>query len=309
MNLFALLMALSFSLISFADTSAYESFVFDGSNLEETIELNTEKTKKEYRTVRVPSTCYRTEYRHRCFQERVCSTRCPNGQCRRFCRPRRVCRTVPVQVPYSCERRVRRAYDVFDYYVDTKVNFKFEIEDVLAGAFEDFKVEVSGENVSVSVKDSRNYLILQDKVSSNAKREGDTLNQNLEYRLRLIPAEVVTSALDNGVQNVSLNNGVVRFTLGAGFNTEDFIQNLQVYRSRRIISDVLLLDKNLSADDMEIRTLGQNKEIMIDLNEIGVDVPSRVRIILTTTFNTKGATILNSKSFKTEASANWIFSK
>ncbi|MBC77021.1 MAG: hypothetical protein CME64_13490 [Halobacteriovoraceae bacterium] len=310
MKLYSLLIALVFSLGVFADTSAYQNFTFDGSTDYESFQLNTEKTKTEYRYERVRSTCYRTEYRRRCGTTRPhCRTVCRNGNCRRVCPPpRRVCRQVPVQVPYSCMRTVRRAYEVFDYYVDTKVNFEFSGEN-MSMARENFRVKVSGSDVDLNLQDSGKYLVLSKRMDGDSRMSGDVLEQEVTYKVELVEGQVVTDALEGGVRNVSLNNGIVRFTLGSSFNTEDFIQNLKVYRSRRIISDILLLDRNLDAKDMEITQLGQDKVISVDLNDLGVDVPGRTRIILTTTFDTRGLEVLNPNTFKTEASANWIFSK
>lgn len=310
MKLYGLLLALVFSFGVFADTTAYESFVFDGSSNYESIQLNTEKTRTEYRYDQVRSTCYRTEYRRRCGTTRPhCRTVCRNGNCRRVCPPpRRVCRNVPVRIPYSCMRTVRRAVEVFDYYVDTQINFEFEGQN-MSMARENFEVKVTGEVVNVDLRDSGKFLVLSKKLERDSRMSGNVLKQEFTFQVELVPGKVVTDALEGGVRNVSLNDGVVRFTLGDGFNTEDFIQNLKVYKSRRIISDVLLLDRNLTASDMKIRQLGQDKVITIDLNDLGIEVPSRTRIILTTTYDTKGLQVMNSNAFKTEASANWIFSK
>lgn len=302
------LMLLSVS--AFADSVATESVWFDGSSESDVVSLATEETRTEYRTVTVPSTCYRTEYRHRCHWSpghcrQVCN---PVGLCRRVCSPgRQICRNVPVRIPYSCQRQIRQAYEVFDYNVNTTVEFAYELENLLSGAGEEFTVKAVGKQVSVSLNDSKQYLVLKRKTEASSSRQGDLLTQNFSYKFSFVPAKIVQETLGSGVQNVSLNNGVLTFALGKHFNTEDFVQNLRIYEYRWLGRDTLLLDKNLSSDQMSVSTDGELKVVRVNLNNLGIDLPSKIRVIMTTSYDAKGAQIMNADSFELEASANWIF--
>ena len=304
-----LLMALSSP--AFSDSTATERVWFDGGQETSTVNLSTEKTRTEYRTVTVPSTCYRTEYRHQCrWTPGHCRSVCRNGRCRRVCSPgRRICRSFPVRVPYHCERTVRESYQVFDYYVNTTVNVGYELENISAPANEEFLFSVTGKDLSLTVADSKNYLVLKKAKQTESARSGDTLEQTFNFNIDFVPAVTIEEALGGGIQNVVLNNGILRFSLGKSFNLENFVQNLKVYNSRVIISDVLLLDKDLKANEMEISTDGDLKTITVDLNKLGIELPSRMRVIMTTSFNPKGATIMNKDSFELQTSANWLFTK
>jgi len=296
-----------------ADTTALERVWFNGDQQVDSVELQTEKTRTEYRTVTVPSTCYRTEYRYRCtHRPPTCRSVChPQRGCRRVCNGGgRYCRNVPVQVPYRCTRQVRESYEVFDYYVNTEANFNYDLSDILNGAAEEFKVEVTGKDIKMSVEDSGKYLILnRNNDILMTQRNGDTLTQIINYDLDFVQMSKIDEALGAGVQDVVYKNGVLNFALGKGFNTKDFIQNIKVYNSRRFRSDILLFDRNLTENEMDISTNGNQTMISINFSKIGVNVPSRMRVIMTTKYNTKGAKVLNANESNLEASANWIFSK
>ena len=139
----------------FADTSDVERFLYNG--LDNTVEMNlsTEKTRTEYRDVRVPSTCYRTEYRRVCRQQQpTCRVVCDrNNRCRRVCRGGgRVCRNEPVQVRYTCMRWERRAYQVHDYDVETNVRFVFNNDQASNDVREEFTMRVTGENADLDCR-------------------------------------------------------------------------------------------------------------------------------------------------------------
>lgn len=306
-----LLLSLVFALPVVADTVDTKNLYFDGSNPVADLLLNTEKTRTEYRTVQEPATCYRNEYRRRCTQQpRTCRRVCNNGRCRTVCSdPRTVCRNVLVRIPYRCMRSFTRAVEVHDYYVDTRAQFNFDMSQVDGGAAENFELTVRGENESLSVRGSKNYLVLLNNKNKLERRNGDLKVIDLNYDISFASAKRINSVIGNGIKNVSLKNGMLRFELNKSFSAADFIQNLKVYRSRRLATDVLLFDRNLNQNEMDIQINGPVAAVSIDLASLGIQVPAKTRVILNTTFNTRGAEVLNANEIKTQASANWIFSK
>lgn len=308
-----LILMLSFvmALPLMADTVDVKSYWFDGTQTTADLNLSTEKTRTEYRSVRVPATCYRTEYRRRCTrQPQSCRQVCRNGQCRRVCsQPRTICRNVPVNIPYRCYRTERRPYQVLDFYVDTNAQLNFDASEVNGGAGENFKVTMNGDRDGISVEGSKNYLAMLLNKRRTESRSGDVKRVNLTYDVTFASAKKIRETLGNGIKNVSLRNGILNFELGKSFNTRDFIQNLKVYRSRRLASDILLFDRNLTQEEMDVQVNGSVAAVTIDLARLGINVPSKTRVILNTTYNTRGLLVLNPNDVKTEASANWIFSK
>lgn len=306
-----LILSLMMALPVMADSVDVRSFWFDGSQSVADLQLSTEKTRTEYRTVTVPATCYRTEYRRRCTrQPQNCRQVCRNGQCRRVCSaPRTVCRNIPVSVPYRCMRTERRPFQVHDYYVETQAQIKFDASEINGGAGEEFKVRMEGDRDGFSVNGSKNYLAMLINKDRREVRNGGVKNVNLTYDVTFASAKKIQETLGNGIKNVSLRNGILKFELGKAFNTVDFIQNLKVYRSRRLATDVLLFDRNLTQEEMDVQVNGSVAAVTIDLESLGINVPSKTRVILNTSYNTRGLLVLNPKDVKTEASANWIFSK
>lgn len=304
---------LVFTLLStavLADTSAVETLLYDGYNTVEEMNLSTEKTKTEYRNVRVPSTCYRTEYRQRCrTTPPQCRTVCDrNGNCRNRCAPaRRVCNTVPVQVPYSCMRTERRAYQVHDYYVETNVRFQFNTADVSDIVREELTMRMTGETASLSANGSNNYFLVLDRQSRNESRSSGVKHINLLYKVNLVPARRAQEVLGNGIQNVKLRSGILTFNLGAGFNLRSFTQQIKIFQNRRFGTDPLLLDRKLSGQDMNVQGTASSSLVTIDLNALGVNIPTKLRVILDTKFDIDENKILNRGELKSSASANWVF--
>jgi hypothetical protein len=206
-------------------------------------------------------------------------------------------------------RSETRAYQVHDYYVNTRAQLSFDYSDVSGGANERFSVTMNGESDSLSVNGSKNYALLLDSKNRSEVRNVGTKNVELNYNVRLVKAKTITQTLGRGIQNVSLRNGILRFSVGKGFNTQDFTQNLKIYRSRRLATDVLLFDRDMTDTEMQVNTNGNSSEVSIDLANLGIQLPSKTRVIMNTAYNLGGAKLLNSNEIKTEASANWIFSK
>ncbi|MAX66047.1 MAG: hypothetical protein QF441_04535 [Bacteriovoracaceae bacterium] len=303
-----LLMVSSFS---FADTTAIEEFLYEGVDSSYEIRLSTEKTKTEYRNVRVPSTCYRTEYRNICEPRPPrCTVVCDrNGNCRQRCAPGgTVCRNVPVSIPYPCTRTERRPVQVHDYYVETNIQFEFAKEgNVFDEVREAFKVSVTGEDSSLSVKSSKNYFIILDKRLRSESRSGDVKYVDLVYKIKLVSAVAAKNVLSDGIQDVKLRNGVLNFSLGAGFNLDQFTQKIRIYRNRRFMTDPLLLTKYLETNEIDVQTINQKSHVVVDLNNLGIRLPNNMRVVLDTEFKLEEEKLLNRNQIKTSAYANWVF--
>lgn len=295
---------------AFADSSAVEQILYNGVVNETQLNLSTEKTKTEYRTERVPSICYRTEYRYRCtHRPPMCRTVCTGrGICRNVCSGGgQQCRNVPTQVSYRCMRTVTRSYQVHDYFVETNVKLQFDNSDVAETVHEQFSVSVTGDRVSLSVNSSKNYfLVLENELRSEQMGTG-TKYVDMTYKVRLVAASAAKSVFANGIQNVSLRNGVLNFKLGAGFDLRKFTQQIKIFQNRRLRSDILILDKYLSQSDMNIQTNANESILSIDLNNLGVKVPAKVRVVMETKFLIDTKKVINKNEISTSANANWVF--
>ncbi len=300
----------SMSSVAWGDTVAIEQLLYQGASQSEELNLSTEKTRTEYRDVRVPATCYRVEYRRQCTRRpsrcrRVCDRL---GNCRRTCSPGGViCRNVAVRVPYRCTRIERRSYQVHDYYVQTKVKFQFNNSEVSDIVRENFTVRVTGERVKLEATGSNNYfLVLDTQLQSESMSNGVKYIDQI-FKVSLVPANLAKSVLGDNITNVKLRNGVLNFHLGAGFNLSKFSQQIRIYQNRRLGSDPLLLNKFLTQHDMSVQSTASASIISVDLNSLGINIPAKMRVILDTKFKVDENKVLNKGQLKTSASANWIF--
>lgn len=296
--LMALVLAISSSV--FADTTDLREFLYTGANTVEELNLSTEKTRTEYRTVTVPSICYRIVRTRQCTNRRVCDN---NGNCRRV----RRCFPVTRRVPYNCMRQETRAVQVHDYYVETNVRFEFALANTSDAVRENFNMKMVGERAELTVKGSKNYFVVLDLQRRNESRRAGVKYVDLLYKVRLISANQAKSVLGNGIKNVKLRSGVLTFSLGAGFNLSEFAQQIRIFQNRRLGSDTLLLDKYLSSNETDIQTTNNASNVSIDLNALGVKLPSKMRVILDTSYNLDENKILNRGEIELKANANWVF--
>lgn len=206
-------------------------------------------------------------------------------------------------------RRVTRPFEVHDYYVDTYAQLNFDLQNLDGGVGENFKISMKGEQDKLTLQDSKNYLVLLRNKSRSESFDGAYKTVNLKYDISFASVKKIDEVIGNGIKNVSLENGILQFELGKTFNTREFIQNLKVYKSRTLSKDILLFDRNLMQNEMDIQIMASNSVITVDLVKLGIQIPSKTRVILTTKFNERGAEILNSSKLKIQATANWIFLK
>lgn len=302
-----LLLALSAQL-AFATTTDSTQFFYQGGETNKLVNLSTEKTHTEYREVQVPSTCYRTEYRYRCQMiPGQCRTVCHNGRCRRTCTPpRRICRNIPVSVPYQCTRIERHPYEVFDYFVNSNIEFSFTGDTQRAS--ETFVVTQNGEQVEMRVQDSKKYaLVLKDERRSE-DFSGNTKFLNIKYLVELIDIENAKASLANGLYDVHLSGSVLTFKVGNGYNLQNFKNNIKIFKNRMLGSDTLLLDRNLAGHELEATLQGGAQVISVDLSTLGVNLPNRMRVIFDTEYNFDNKNLLNSDiTDNLKASFNYIF--
>ena len=295
--------------VAFADSTATSQFTYDGSSEIHEVNMTTEKTRIEYRQVRVRATCYRTEYRTRCGQGApVCRQVCRQNRCSRQCVPgRRVCRNVPVSIPYSCTRIETRSFEVHDYDVITNAQFIMKDDNAPERLSEVLTLKVTGDRETLTAKGSKNYFIVLDKQSRKESSQTGVKYIDLVYNVKFVSAVRANEVLANGITNVKLRNGVLNFTLGAGFSLSDFSQQVRLFKNRRLGSDTLLLNRMLSSNELNVITTANASNISINFADLGVKVPSKARIILDTKYLIDSTKLLNLKQMKISENANWVF--
>lgn len=293
MKLFVLL-GLIISSVAFSNTFDSRQFYFNGTNLSEEVNLSTEVTKTVYENRVVRSTCYRRDVRRQC--RRVCQ----NNRCRN------VCRNVVVRRPYTCYINRTVPVQIFDYENISKSTFNFENEGTFGDLGETFVVTQRGSKTGVEVKGSGNYLVRLKKNFEDIQREQGVRYVTTDYTVSFTDISLAKKVLSNGIKGVKLKRNILTFNVGSGFDLNFFNFNLKLFRNRSLASDILLFNRDVR-DLAILRDNGFLTEVTIDLSKLGVNLPSKKRIIVDIDYivDTYGA--LNSKDVKLKTSANWKF--
>jgi hypothetical protein len=194
---------------------------------------------------------------------------------------------------------------VFDHYRSTSVDFNF-INNSTTRASENFVLTQRGKNYNLKLKSSGNFLVKLYKDIDTTENSGDTVFRTISYTAILEDISLAKSALGNGINKVQISNSILSFNMGKGFNLNDFSLNLKLFRYKRIGRDVLVFNNDIK--DIAILEDKVNYiKVTIDLNQLGVTIPFKKRIIINSEYLVDLTDVINEDQVKTKASGNWIF--
>ncbi len=328
MRMFLVLLFILASFNSFSSTSDSESFTFDGQRSSHEINLSTEKTHTEYRWERQADTCYRrvyvgdryvctTQYRQVCrTTQQTCRTVCTgsgaNRTCRRECsgggsricrqEPYNYCRYIPQyrDEPYTCYRDVQVPYEVFDYFVESKITFDLSNSRSASKASEEFVANLEGDQFNLSLNSSGKYIVLADKEESS-QRDGDVLRMEIKYKVKMIDFEKVAGAFDFGYTNAVVNSEGILVFIDLDKNT-DYKHFLSIERKRFLRSPEVFFKNNLKASQIT----HDNGAFEIKFKDLGVNLrKGRYKVKISSALDLDTSKVLNReiiKKLKTEKS-------
>lgn len=296
-----LLMALLSTSVFSAETER-GSISYSGARGDQSISLNTETMKTEYRWVQVPyqERVCRTETRYRrvCRQEpprRVCRTvnkpQCRiERQCRRdrngnqVCRRVRVCRDRPVrvcrdepgrnvcrQVPYQervCRyetryRQERRAYQVVDSRANANLRFNFTPVGNSQGIRTEVNAVLNREFLSLTTEDySSPKRALVFNLHEDSRRSGRDLYLNKTYSIKLKKAEDLFSPITQEISASEISGGMISFTTGLIHFPEDTEVLL------RVTNGSVLLDRTLSPSEFSLVNGQSSTQVNLNLRSL-----------------------------------------
>ncbi len=294
--LFTLLLTLP--LVSFATSGEQRTLNFDGSAEQLQVTLSGEKTHTEYRQEQVPSTCYRqvfvgyytycrnVPYQRCTTTPRTCRQVCTGSgsdrTCRRVCTGgQRVCKTyyrrVCEQRPryrteaYTCWETVTVPYEVFDYNTQANVTVFMGSLPCNANADEDFKVNFSGENISLKVKGSGKLITFQADKNVEVAWENNVKVMNVTYDVAFQTVEDAFLPVSEGVSNLRRDGDILSYEIGKVQNENDFVPSLNLKNRWLIpIGKRKLFNGNLNKSQYAIEDLGDKTLIKIFLKKLGV---------------------------------------
>lgn len=272
---------------------------YSGSRGDQSIALNTEVMKTEYRWVQVAyqERICRTEtrYRQECRQEpprRVCRTvnkpQCRiERQCRRdrngnqVCRRVRVCRDRPVrvcrdepgrricrQVPYQervCRmetryRQERRAYQVVDSRTNANLRFNFTPIGDSSGIRTDLHAVLNREFLSLQSEDfSSPKRALVFNLNEDSRRSGRDLFINKTYSIKLKKADDLFAPINQEISASEITGGMISFTTGLISFPESTEFTL------RVTNGSVLMDRKLSQGEFLLARAGSQTQVNLNL--------------------------------------------
>lgn len=282
MKLLLGLAVLSLSFSSFASETA--RFLFDGTQTSTSFSLNAEKTHAVFKTEDVLSTCYDREisgYRTSCISGNYRPY--PNGYPGNFpggyYDPRNrypqpgvnfpgsgTCVEEPIyrSKPYSCLKPITTVVQVKEYDVEAKVNFKV-LNSTALKAKEDFTVTLIGDVIKVTVKGSKNFLVVLKKPLIKNTFNGAVKYMEAELEVELIEAQTLFKALKS--YELSLTSGILNFAIGPEFSPDNFAFSLNVLK-KRFGADRIVFDRDLVTSELNLQ---DGALVSVDLSRLKIE--------------------------------------
>lgn len=281
MKLLISVLALSFSLTSFASTGETKTFNYDGSQDSAELLLRGEKTHTEYKVEDIPSTCYRQEI---IGYNTICNGGYYGpGYPRPYPGPyypgpyypgpySRQCYQTPIYrtIPYSCIRTVRTAFEVKDFDVDTKVILNVVNSSELA-ASEKFSVTLLGDKLTIMMNGSKKLIGVLKNEAIKAQMAGSVKVINVIYDVELVDAQAVASAAR--LTKISMSRGLLTLKAGRLADRGDLTLSLQIVNKKALAEDIVMLDRELTKSEYSAEAEdGSATNITVDTNVLGVQI-------------------------------------
>ncbi len=309
----------------FAQAGTVDSkiFSFNGSKPQDDFVLNAEKTHTEYRTEVINKTCYRdefigyvrqceTRYETRCHIVRECQIVNGNRQCwdRQVCEqyPQTYCYDVPQYrtVAYACQETISVPYSVKDYDVQATVKVIYGALPAGLSANEGFKVELLGDQVSLTARNAKSNLLIFADVQSHENLAGTLKTMDVTYTLRFMSLADVAGPLSAEPTNFILtNNENLTWDTKALARPDLFSVHLEIKKSKTF-GDKVVVDQLLPATAFDMTTLGSTTRFATTLTEAGLAASDReegkYKVYVTLEANIDSAKLINPSNLPKELS-------
>ena len=210
-------------LLSLATTATHASsgesstFLFTGAISEHLATLKGDKTHTEYYTEEYETTCSREVYDG---MGTVCRRTSGGTRCRQgtdICEPlpdREECTSIPTYRTeyYSCTETRTRSREVYDYPTEAVVKVSVLNASEIQGAQESIQIKLLGEDLTLSAKGSKTFIIEIQKRDVKKSIEGNVRRAEYDITLSLTPAAPVLAALN--VKNMKVKSNAIDYDMG-----------------------------------------------------------------------------------------------
>jgi len=283
----ALLSLFCFFAFAQASTVSTKSFLYNGSQSTQLLNLLTEKTHTEYRYEQRQSICTREVV----VYVTVCSGNPP------------ACYPVPQTrwESYPCIQTVSVPYQVKDYDVQADVNFSIKSTSSSLKLAESFRATLNGDTLTIDSTGTKNFFHVS-KTQLNAEFRGSIKFITANIEVELVEANPVLEAL--AVNNMYVANDVLQFNTGKVSSLENVKFNLNVQNRKIIGSDMTIFDRDLFDSEVSI----ENQLAKISLKDLGIELlPGRNFLTVTVSLDAQGD-VLNKAQFNSlDASGTLLY--
>lgn len=240
----------------FASTIDSQSVRFDGSQVQEVLNLRTEKTRTEYREERVARTCYRTVV----AGHRTVCRRPPPPQPQQ-CWREPIYRTVP----YTCYETRRVPYEVFENYVDANITINYSQLPEGLVASENITATLNGDLLTLRSNGSKKLIVELNSLTQNRRMEGNTLMLDAVATLNFHDALKVQEALK--LTDARIQKSILTYNLGAIADL-NLQHNLKIVNNPRLGGSTTLFDGILDAGNLSREERGATTAMSVKFEDL-----------------------------------------
>ncbi|MFP5491453.1 MAG: hypothetical protein ACLGG0_08130 [Bacteriovoracia bacterium] len=267
--LFVLLLTASLTHASSGESSTFQ---FDGTLSEHLATLKGDKTHTEYYTEEYESTCSREVYEG---TGTVCrrtggGTRCRQGT--NICEPlpeREECSPYPIYRTeyYSCTQTRTLSREVYDYPTEAVVKVSVLNAGEIQGANENIQIKLTGEELTLSAKGSKAFIIEIQKKDVKKSVEGNVRRAEYDIELSLTPAAPVLAALN--VKKMKVKSNAIDYDMGKVTSDLKIAHKLRLAKRGLFGGEDTFYDEVLPASVLKQTETSSGSHFRVELKDVG----------------------------------------
>ncbi len=170
--------------------------------------------------------------------------------------------------PYTCYDTVSVPYEVKD--ADTLAHVKVEFDNVpdQAQADDQFTVKLNGRELAL-YSQGRNELIYFYDKSVTQKGDGNLIEMDVVYHVRMLPTAQVNAPVSQGLTNLGATEGVVSFNLGQASLPQSLVLNLKI-KEKKTFKDKTLIERDLLPTEYTLVPAGNTTRVEIQTSRLSM---------------------------------------
>lgn len=270
-----LVLILLFTLVTtttHASTGESSTFLFNGTTSEHLVTLKGDKTHTEYYTQEYQTTCSREVYDG---MGTVCRRTSGGTRCRQgtdICEPlpdREECSSYPTYRTeyYSCTETRRLSREVYDYPTEAVVKVSVLNASEIQGAQENIQIKLWGEELTLSAKGSKAFIIEIQKRDVKKSVEGNVRRAEYDITLSLTPAAPVLAALN--VKKMKVKNNAIDYDMGKVTPDLKITHQLRLAKRKLFGREETFYNEVLPASVLKQTETASGSHFRLELKDIG----------------------------------------